>query len=256
MNIGLLVSVVIIVLAAGFFYRSRRKAVVLSPADTRQLLADHVAFYKELDDAGKGMFEARVRDFLSNVTVRGVGVTVEDLDRVLVAAGAIIPIFAFPDWRYNNINEVLLYAGTFNKEYSTDGAERNVLGMVGDGALHREMILSQPSLRSSFNNPTDGHNTAIHEFVHLIDKADGEVDGVPEYLLSKPFVIPWIARMHETIQEMKHRKGDINSYGATNDAEFFAVVSEYFFERPGELKIRHPELYAMLEEMFHTKEQP
>jgi Mlc titration factor MtfA (ptsG expression regulator) len=173
---------------------------------------------------------------------------------VLVAAGAIIPIFAFPNWRYNNISEVLLYKGTFNKEYNTDGAGRDVLGMVGDGAMRREMILSQPSLRASFRNHKDGHNTAIHEFAHLIDKADGETDGVPEYLLAQPFILPWVTRMHETIKQMRSSNhSDINIYGATNDAEFFAVVSEYFFERPTELKAHHPELYGMLEEMFSPK---
>ena len=60
--------------------------------------------------------------------------------------------------------------------------------------------------------------------------------------------------MHETINEMKALgHSDINGYGATNDAEFFAVISEYFFERPDKLKDHHPELYTMLEEMFHPQ---
>ncbi|MEI9935363.1 MAG: M90 family metallopeptidase [Ferruginibacter sp.] len=125
-------------------------------------------------------------------------------------------------------------------------------GMVGDGALHRQMILSQPSVRSSFQHPQDGHNTVIHEFVHLIDKADGATDGIPEYLLSRPYVLPWINQIHQTIKEMNDKGHSvINFYGATNDAEFFAVVSEYFFERPAELKTHHPELYNLLEQMFH-----
>jgi Mlc titration factor MtfA (ptsG expression regulator) len=50
------------------------------------------------------------------------------------------------------------------------------------------------------------------------------------------------------------RSGDINFYGATNDAEFFAVITEYFFEKPEELKHRHPELFDLLEHMFHPGE--
>ena len=253
---GLGISIVIIIIAAVFIYRSmpRGHGAYKLPLNTGRLLVANVAFYNALDDAGKALFEARIKDFLTHVSVRGVDVVVEDLDRILVASGAIIPIFAFPDWRYNNIDEVLLYKSTFSKDYNTDGAERNVLGMVGDGAMHREMILSQPSLRESFRNQHDGRNTAIQEFSHLIDKADGEVDGVPEYLLAHPYIAPWVKLMHETINEMKQKNhSDINLYGATNDAEFFAVVSEYFFERPDELKTHHPELYAMLEQMFSAK---
>ena len=256
MGAGLVVSIVLIVIAAGFLYRSRKKDTgkYIIAASTSQLLLDNVAFYRNLSEQNKLLFEARVKDFQANVVIRGVDVEVTDLDRVLVAAGAIIPIFPFPDWKYRNISEVLLYKDSFNRDYKTDGSGRNVLGMVGDGAMQREMILSQPSLRASFKGETDGQNTVIHEFAHLVDKADGATDGIPEYLLSKPYIVPWVLRMHETIKEMKaDSRSDINLYGATNDAEFFAVVSEYFFERPGQLETHHPELYAMLREMFTGK---
>ena len=253
--IGLIIVIVVGMFAyAVYADRKKRMTGYKLPANTRELLATHVPFYSNLDEAGKILFEARVKDFLTHTTIRGVGVVVEDLDRILIAAGAITLIFSFPDWKYNNISEVLLYKDTFNKEFSTEGKERDVLGMVGDGALHREMILSQQSLRASFSRATDGHNTVLHEFAHLIDKADGSTDGVPEYLLSKPELTPWINLVHETIDEMR-RKGhsDINLYGATNEAEFFAVVSEYFFERPDKLKEHHPELYSLLNEMFHPR---
>lgn len=255
MGAGLAISIIIIILVGYFFYKSLRKneANYIVPVNTPQLLNEHVTFYNDLDQNKKAFFEKRVKDFLKNIAIRGIDVTVTDLDRVLVAAGAIIPIFAFPDWRYNNLAEVLLYNDTFSRDFRTRGGERDVLGMVGSGAMHREMILSLPSLRASFQNP-GGHNTVIHEFAHLIDKADGETDGIPEYLLAHPYIMPWINRMHKTIEEIKGNTAtDIDSYGATNDAEFFAVVSEYFFERPGELKAHHPELFAMLERMFGSK---
>lgn len=253
MNIGLAISLIIIIIAVIFFRKGLRKdrSKYIVPENTQQLLTTNVAFYNKLSDADKVLFENRICDFLSNVAIRGVDVSIEDIDRVLVASGAIIPIFAFPDWRYNNLNEVLLYKGTFSKDYRTRGGERNVLGMVGDGVLHREMILSQPSLRASFLNPTDGHNTAIHEFAHLIDKADGATDGIPEYLLQHPYVLPWINHMHEAIREMKGKgHSDIDPYAATSDTEFFAVISEYFFERPHDLAVHHPQLYGLLSKMF------
>ena len=59
--------------------------------------------------------------------------------------------------------------------------------------------------------------------------------------------------MESTIQSMKNHGSDIDMYGATNHAEFFAVISEYFFERPDLLKVNHPGLYEMLERIYKTE---
>jgi Mlc titration factor MtfA (ptsG expression regulator) len=79
------------------------------------------------------------------------------------------------------------------------------------------------------------------------------VDGIPEMLLQKQYAIPWIDLIQKKIEEIADNKSDINPYGATNKAEFFAVISEYFFERPRLLKSKHPELYTMLEKIFIRK---
>ena len=98
-------------------------------------------------------------------------------------------------------------------------------------------------------------NTAIHEFIHLIDKTDGEVDGIPEVLLQHQYTLPWVNMMRENMQKMmKGESEDIDLYAVTNQGEFFAVVSEYFFNRPDKLQEKHPELYAMLERMFLRRE--
>ena len=122
--------------------------------------------------------------------------------------------------------------------------------MVGSGALNHVMILSQSELRQAFLNKTAKDNTAIHEFVHLLDKTDGEIDGMPETLLDKQYIIPWLKLMQNEIQEIKNNDSDINPYGASNEAEFLAVVSTYFFERPSLFQEKHPELYAMLLKMY------
>lgn len=249
---GLIVFIIVIIIGLKLhFDKQKRIRNFKMPAGTKQLLLEHVPFYRNLNDEQKLVFGTRIKDFLQHVTITGVGTVVEDIDRILIASGAIIVIFGFPNWRYNNISEVLLYKDTFNQDYEFVGNDRYILGMVGDGALQRQMLLSQVSVRASFQNSADGHNTVIHEFAHLVDKADGSSDGIPEYLLSRPYLMPWISIMHKTIEEMRqHEHSDINFYGATNDAEFFAVVSEYFFERPAELKTNHPELYKLLEQMF------
>jgi len=255
--VSLVIAIIIILaIVVAALRRNKRSKTVVLPDNTKQLLADNVDFYNKLSEANKLVFENRVRDFLATTAVTGVETEVSELDRLLVASSAIIPIFAFPDWRYKNISEVLLYKGTFNKAYETEGNDRNVLGMVGDGAMHGQMILSQESLRTGFSGNHGSHNTAIHEFAHLIDKADGAVDGVPEYLLNQAHAKPWLQYMHETISKMRASgHSDINLYGATNEAEFFAVVSEYFFEQPDKLQTHHPELYAMLQEMFQPPKE-
>ena len=117
--------------------------------------------------------------------------------------------------------------------------------------LNGKMILSKRALRHGFSNESDKKNTAIHEFVHLIDKADGTIDGIPSALLEKQYTIPWIDLIQQKIDEIYDGKSDINPYGATNKSEFFAVISEYFFERPKLLKAKHPKLYELLEEIFN-----
>jgi Mlc titration factor MtfA (ptsG expression regulator) len=179
---------------------------------------------------------------------------VENLDRILVATSAVIPVFAFPGWKYGNLREVLLYGDTINSDFQTEGEGRNILGMVGSGYMEGKMLLSKFALEQGFKNESDKNNTAIHEFVHLIDKADGNTDGVPAAVLEKQYVIPWMDMAFKQIQEIQNNKSDINPYGSTNKAEFFAVVSEYFFERPDLLQKKHPALYELLEKVF--KQEP
>ena len=239
-----------------FLFKVKKKTKVTTvpvepiPASYRQILSDQVPFYQQLDEAKKTEFENRVQRFLSQTKITGINTVVEDLDKVLIAASAIIPIFNFPDWEYIHLHEVLLYPDSFNHEFEQEGNRRDVLGMVGNGALNHVMILSQHQLRQAFINKTGKNNTAIHEFVHLVDKTDGDIDGIPAFILEKKYIQPWLQLMQHEIRLINEDKSDIDPYGATNEAEFFAIVSEYFFERPKLLKEKHPELYGLLEKIF------
>ena len=239
-----------------FLFRRRKKTrlsitrVQPMPGSYRQILSEQIPFYQQLDDTRKTEFENRIQQFLSQVKITGVNTAVEDLDKVLIAASATIPIFNFPDWEYIHLHEVLLYPDSFNHEFEQRGNGRDVLGMVGSGALNHVMILSQHQLRQAFINKTGKDNTGIHEFVHLVDKTDGDIDGVPAFILEKKYIEPWLQLMRHEINQIKEDRSDIDPYGATSEAEFFAVVSEYFFERPKLLKQKHPELYELLEKIF------
>jgi Mlc titration factor MtfA (ptsG expression regulator) len=239
-----------------FILRTRKRNIVVQPipASYKTLLAQQVPFYQNLDDSGKQEFENRVQHFLATTRITGVKTIVEDIDRVLIAASAVIPIFNFAGWEYVNLHEVLLYPDAFDHEFQQEGTHRSVIGMVGSGALNHVMILSQHELRQAFVNKTGKTNTAIHEFVHLVDKTDGTIDGVPEFILEKKYILPWLELMQKEIGLILKDRSDINPYGATDEAEFFAVVSEYFFERPKLLNEKHPELYKLLSEIFNTAE--
>ena len=89
--------------------------------------------------------------------------------------------------------------------------------------------------------------------MHLIDKSDGEIDGVPKVLMDRKYALPWINQMSKEIDRIYEGRSDINPYGGTNRAEFFSVASEYFFERPRLLEEKHPELYALMERIFNQK---
>lgn len=244
-----------VVIAIAVYFLKRRKKTIsaetsLKDDDTHNLLINHVTFYARLSQQQQQLFLARVQQFLNAVSISGTrNVQPTPLDRVYVAASAIIPIFNFTDWRYNNINEVLLYNDAFDHDYNTTAEGRNIAGMVGTGAMNRMMILSIKALRAGFEH-TGAHNTGIHEFVHLLDKADGAVDGVPEYMIPKDMVTPWMRYMHQEIKNIRDGASDINPYAGTNEAEFFAVLSEYFFQKPELLEEHHPELYKILNAIY------
>ena len=243
-----LLLIVIIILFA--FRIAREKENILLPENYKELLNDYVKFYRQLDEEGKERFEERVEHFLSAVQITGVNAMVEDIDRLLIAAGAIIPVYAIPDWQYINLHEILLYPGAFNEDFDQGGSDRPIAGMVGTGVMQHVMIITKWQLRQGFINNHDAHNTAIHEFVHLIDKMDGTMDGVPEIILERKYVAGWKNIMDSTIWQMKNNGSDIDMYGATNPTEFFAVISEYYFELPDLLKANHPELFEMLERVY------
>jgi MtfA peptidase len=251
---GLIIFIICVVILFWILFGRKKtnEKIVPLPANYRQLLEDNVAFYRSLDDAGKIRFEEKVKDILSYITISGVNTGVDDVDKLLVASSAVIPIFGFNEWRYYNLRNVLLYEDAFTADqFSTTDKDRNTLGMVGTGAMQQMMILSKPALRLGFQNETDKNNTGIHEFVHLLDKADGETDGIPEQLLQKQYAIPWLNLMNDSIAEIRKGKSDINIYGATSKTEFFAVAAEYFFQRPDLLQQKHPELFELLEQTFH-----
>ena len=274
--VGVSVVALVIVLAAGFlspalwlavplvgllYWWIRRKTVRRLavtdqpfPESWQKILLRDVQYFRALDEPQRDRFRKMVQVFLSEMRITGVRTDVDEQTRVLVAASAIIPVLGFDDWEYPRLGEVLIYPGRFGENYEVGGeGQRDTLGMVGVGYLSGVMILSKPDLINGFVNTTDKRNVGVHEFSHLVDNADGAVDGLPEAAsggIPQDVVRPWIQWVGEELQSPRDRQQHIDDYAYTNEAEYFAVLSEYFFESPELLQQKNPALYAMLEKMY------
>ena len=221
------------------------------PPQWHDVLRRHVTFYQALEAPEQARFREELQIFIGEKRITGIKTDIDDTVRVLAAASAIIPIFGFADWEWSEISEILIYPNRFNQDFQFQDAEgQQILGMVGTGAMNRIMILAKPDLLAGFRNPGDKRNVGLHEFAHLVDKTDGSVDGVPQVGLGQQFVGPWIDLVRRKMLEMEAGDSDLDPYGLTNEAEFFAVASEYFFEKPGVMKRKHPDLYTMLARAF------
>lgn len=245
-----------LLLAAFLFFLFRKKRKYTSqkpihvPEKWKPVLEQKVHFYHNLDEVQRRQFELDVYRFLQDVRITGVQLEVSLEDRLLVASSAVIPLFGFPAWSYSHLDEVLLYPSHFDRNFTLDSKQEIITGMVGSGAMEGKVILSQPALHQGFDINNDKKNVGIHEFVHLFDKEDGYIDGIPPGYEDKAFTLPWMDFVHRKTREIVESDSDINPYGATNRQEFFAVASEYFFERPHLLKKKHPGLYGHLSKVF------
>jgi Mlc titration factor MtfA (ptsG expression regulator) len=125
-----------------------------------------------------------------------------------------------------------------------------MLGEHTSGAV----VLAWDSVLRGSTDAADGQNVVLHEFAHELDREDGYVDGVP--LLEAPSSTRvWARVLQERFDELRRAAEDglpdvLNVYGATNRAEFFAVATETFFERPADMRQRYPDLYEELKGFY------
>ncbi|CAM3278705.1 zinc-dependent peptidase [Aequorivita lipolytica] len=244
--------VLLVAFAVYAYIQNKKRPVENFPEAWKSILSEKVYYYQELSETEKDRFRKRMMVFLSEVYIDTVNTKLETLDKILIAASAVIPVFGFPEWHYNNLSGIILYPNDFNDdlEFDQSGDAKIISGLVGSGRFEKQMILSRKALYYGFENDTDKANTGVHEFVHLIDKMDGVTDGVPERLLQRQYIAPWLKLIHQEMEAINNNKSDIRKYGGTNQVEFLAVASEYFFERPDLFEKKHPDLYQMLSKCF------
>ena len=234
----------------GFLKRWRRRRLARKPFPQpwHAHLEEHVPFYRALNDTTKDTFRDKLKVFVWEKNWEGAqGFAVTDEHKVVISAAAIRLVLALDLSYYDRIVSIVIYPGHY-RHPDRDGG--TVLGQVNQwGAV----CLSWPAVVSGLKRPTDGLDTTVHEFAHALDLADGSFDGLPP-LREMAHVQPWIDVMQSHYDQLQGRRSRrrslIRDYGKTNPAEFFAVISEVFFEKPGDLNEKLPDLFDELRQFY------
>lgn len=235
---------------------TRRRPTDDVPPAWRHLIEDRVPLSRKLGDSEWNRLLGLVRDFVREKHFEGTdGLTVTEEMKVIVAAQACLLLLHIDMERpFPAVRSIIVYPGTFvPKIPQLDGHMRlevsDPVPTLGE-SLRDVIVLSWDNVQESLSHRQDGHNVVLHEFAHQLDQEDGYVDGIP--LLEAPSSTRvWARVLRERFEELqrKTREGEpdlLNEYGATNRAEFFAVATELFFERPVEMRDRYPDLYREL----------
>lgn len=220
-----------------------------TPYKWKEVLNKNVPFYRKLSNDKKKEFELKIQKFFQDYTIKGYNTDIKLKDRLLVAAGGVIPVFEFKNWMYNGLERIFLVSDSFNKKFETGKKDSDRDGLV----YRNDMYLSKTALHNDFINEKSRCNVAIHEFAHFIDFADKEEDGFPGKLLENKLKTSWYEFSIKAAKESKDGKNNINNYAYKNLKEFFAVMCEYFFEQPKELEENYPEAFQILKKAFSSK---
>jgi MtfA peptidase len=182
------------------------------------------------------------------------GLVVTHEMRVLIAAQAALLLLNRRAGYFRNLRQILVYPGTFVAERSTtepSGITREARHVLaGESWQQGQVILAWDAVLEGAATPNDGRNVVIHEFAHQLDQETGAANGAP-FLGRRDRYTSWAAVLSAEFERLRDRvargeTGLIDSYGASDPAEFFAVVSEVFFERSPELVTEHPALHREL----------
>jgi hypothetical protein len=240
----------------GFLKRRRRARLRAQPIppEWREIVKRNVPLFRRLPPEDGEELLRKVRVFLAEKRFEGCGgLELTDEMRVTVAAQACLPILKLDDDYYPRLRSILVYPDTFvARRERREGAvvHEGHESLLGESWQGGAVVLSWASVRAGAANPLDGENVVLHEFAHQLDQEDGAPDGTP-VLHSWSAYGPWARVLSEDYLELresvaKGREELLDAYGATDEAEFFAVASQTFFEKPVALEREHPELYDQL----------
>ena len=241
--------------------KNRRRRRILAepfPPAWYDVLDRNVGQLAWLSDDERARLCRATQIFIGETQFEGCGgLELTDEVRVTVAAEASILVLGMDDFYFDNVQTVLVYPSEFvvpareavADELTLEGESER----LGEAHHRGPVILAWAEALANARRPGDGRNLVFHEFAHQLDMLNGAFDGTPAL---DEGLRPWWARVMKREYDQlcdaadHRRKTLLDPYGATNEAEFFAVVTECFFDLPWEMARRHAELYALLRDYF------
>lgn len=236
--------------------RIRRQAF---PAAWREILRRRMPACARLPADLQQQLKKHVQVLLAEKPFIGcAGLVVTTEMRVLIAAQAALLLLNRRAGYFANLRQILVYPGAFVVDRSTQGGSGLThdtrRALAGESWQQGQVLLSWDDVLAGAADPGDGHNVVIHEFAHQLDQERGRANGAP-WLGRRDGYARWATVLNIEYQALQQRlargePGVIDAYAATDPAEFFAVVSEHFFEQPALLAAAHPALYDQLVQCY------
>jgi len=245
----------------GFVKKRRRKRIASRPFPSEwfDILAKNVPLYARLPTHDQEELQRHIQVFLAEKQFEGCGdQQITEEIRVTIAAQACVLLLHRETDYYPRVSSILVYPTTYVApvvDYSspwivTEGKEER----AGEAWLHGAVVLSWEDVLFGAADIGDGTNLTLHEFAHQLDMEDNVADGAP-VLSRRSMYVAWARTLGAEYEQLQSDTDHdavtvMDKYGATNPAEFFAVATECFFERPERLHESHPELYRQLKEFY------
>ena len=246
----------------GLLKRRRRRKLRAQPVPEawRSTLNRNLPIFRRLPVEDQAELLGHVQVFLAEKRFEGCGgLELTDEIRLTIAAQACLLLLHRETDYYPELSTILVYPSTYlaREERHLEGPiweEGDEYRLGHTTARTGVLVLAWDAVNRGASRPADGQNVVLHEFAHQLDFEDYSTDGAPA-LATRAEYIAWARVMSSEFQALRAAEEAgtptvLDTYGATNPAEFFAVATETFFERPAMLRARHPELYAELARFF------
>jgi Mlc titration factor MtfA (ptsG expression regulator) len=240
--------------------RQQKRRALLStpfPSEWSAILTANLPPYQKISPQLQQQLHDYIRIFISEKSFEGCGgLILTDEIKVTIAAQACMLLLNRKCDCYPKLYSVVVYPSTYvtgtRSSYGLHPTESSV--RLGESWKHGTVVLAWDSVKSGVLNFQDGHNVVMHEFAHQLDQEDDRADGAP-ILEMRSAYSAWSRTFSEEFELLQNKtskknKSVMDKYGATDPAEFFAVATETFFEKPAQLKKKHPELYHELQGFY------
>jgi len=247
-----------------WFRERRRKKLnqAVFPSSWEEIIRRNVAHYCMLDDTERTHLCALIQVFIAEKNWEGGGgMELDDEIRVTISAQACLLIMGLPHNYYQNVQSIIVYPSTVVPPQRKLGSFESAIAPVdiespilGGAVLKGPVIIVWDAALHEGRHPKLGHNVIYHEFAHKLDMLDGAADGTPP-LHNRAEYQDWILICSREYQRLRHdvikgKRSFLNAYGATSEAEFFAVATEHFFGQPRLMIEQMPDLYRVLQEYY------